>query len=208
LEEHYSDIVLESIQRAQTGAIETHSLLFFKANLKQYVQLHSRLDQLEQGPVVYTGLYRQNLFDRCTCMIRDCFLEARPYGIAVFPNGTETTLCFERRQHPEVHVQALFTDVKGCLREAEERVNSIQTLTDYNAFSSEELFQFEESMEEQDWTLSIHAWMYFLRPLLHTSLEWDLVAEALEEGRGTRMDVKSQESKVYNYEEVKEELTP
>eukprot|EP00985_Skeletonema_marinoi_P035073 scaffold45558_cov277-Skeletonema_marinoi.AAC.3 len=47
--ENYSDLVIESIERAQEVAIETKSLMFFKANVEQYKKLHSRLDDLDGG---------------------------------------------------------------------------------------------------------------------------------------------------------------
>eukprot|EP00985_Skeletonema_marinoi_P035071 scaffold45558_cov277-Skeletonema_marinoi.AAC.1 len=62
-------------------------------------------------------------------------------------------------------------------------------------------------MEDNDFEASVNTWMEFVKPLLQDELEWDLFASALEEGRGTRTEPSSQESKVYNYEEVKEEMT-
>mmetsp|Transcript_10196 Transcript_10196/g.20507 ORF Transcript_10196/g.20507 Transcript_10196/m.20507 type:complete len:440 (-) Transcript_10196:84-1403(-) len=205
--ENYRDLVIESIERAQEVAIETKSLMFFKANVKQYKKLHSRLDDLDGGASSYAGVYRENILDRCICMVRDCFHEVKDFGISVFgANGTEADLCFDRRFHPEVDVQAYFTNVKGCLKEDEWRVNFICG-QGFDSFSSENLFLFETSMEDNDFEASVNTWMEFVKPLLQDELEWDLVASALEEGRGTRTEPSSQENKVYNYEEVKEEMT-
>ena len=205
--ENHNDIVIESIERAQEVAIETESLMFFKASKEQYIELHSRLDDLDGGVSSYAGVYRENILDRCICMVRDCFHEVENFGIAVFgANGTETDLCFDRRFHPEVDVQAYFTNVKGCLEEDEWKVNFIRG-QGFDSFSSDNLFLFETSMEDNDFEASVNTWMEFVKPLLQDELEWDLVASALEEGRGTRTETSSQESKVYNYEEVKEEMT-
>ena len=73
-------------------------------------------------------------------------------------------------------------------------------------FSSENLLLFESSMNYSDFQSSVNAWMEFLKPVLQDELDRDLVASALEEGRGTMMEASSQESKVYNYEQVKEVL--
>ena len=136
-------------------------------------------------------------------------LRVENFGRAVFgDNGMETELCFDRRFHPEVNVQAYFTNVKGCIEEDEWRVNFICGQEGFDFFSSDNLFLFERSMDDDDIEASVKTWMEFLKPLLQDELEWDLVASTLvEEGRGTRTVPSSQESKVYNYEEVTEELT-
>ena len=204
-EPHYYTLVQESVQRAQTVAIKTDTLLFFKANTVQYLGLRSRFKALE--PVSYVGFYRENVLDRCICMIRDCFYEVEPFGIAVFgQNGTETEPdhCIERRQHPEWNVQAKFTNAEKCLEEDQNRVDVIRG-QDFDSFTGNELFRFEKSMSDNDFQVSVDAWMNFLQPLLQSALDLDIVASALEEGRGTHKP-SSQERKVYNYMELKEEL--
>ena len=202
--ESYDELIIESIKRAQKVAIESSSLLFFKANVQQYEKIRSKLDDLDG--VSYAGVYRENFLDRCICMVRDCFREAKDFGTSVFGNnGTESDLCFGRRKHPEVNVQAYFTNVKGCLAEDETRVNFIRE-RGFAYFSSENLLLFESSMNYSDFQSSVNAWMEFLKPVLQDELDRDLVASALEEGRGTMMEASSQESKVYNYEQVKEVL--
>jgi len=138
--ENHSDLVIESIERAQEVAIETKSLMFFKASIKQYKKLHLRLDDLDGGASSYAGVYRENTLDRCICMVRDCFHEVKDFGISVFgANGTEADLCFDRRFHLEVDVQAYFTNVKGCIEEDEWRVNFICG-QGFDSFSSEIYF--------------------------------------------------------------------
>jgi len=202
---HYYDLVQESVQRAQTVAIETDTLLFFKAEINIYLGLRSRFKALEH--VSYVGFYRENMLDRCICMIRDCFYEAEPFGIAVFgQNGTEieTDHCIGRRQHPEWNVQAKFTNAEKCLEKDQNRVDLIRG-QDFDSFTDNKLFRFEKSMSDNDFQVSVDAWMNFLQPLLQGALDLDIVASALEEGRGTRKP-SSQESEVYNYMELKEEL--
>lgn len=202
-DEQYWNLVQESVQRAQILAIETSTLLFFKANVQQYLILRPLFDAL--GNVTYAGYYRENVLDRCVCMVRDCFQEAESFGSAVFGhNGTETDLCFQRREHPEWNVQAKFTNVENCLKEGQNRVDVIRG-QDFDSFTDKELFRFEQSTSNDDFQLSVEAWMDFLQPLLQGALDREIVASVLEEGRGTR-ETSSQESKVYNYVELKEEL--
>ncbi len=204
---NYFDLVQESVQRAQAEAIKTGTLLFFKAEIKsQYNMLRSQFKALKH--VSYVGFYRQNMLDRCICMLRDCFYEAEKFGNAVFGhNGTKFKAdhCIKRRQHPEWNVQAKFTNAEKCLEEDQNRVGLIRG-QDFDSFTDNELFRFEMSMSDSDFQESVDAWMKFLQPLLQDALDLDIVASALEEGRGTHKP-SSQESKVYKYMELKEELT-
>ena len=206
--QQYFDLVQESVQRAQTVAIETKTLLYFKSNVKRSLRLRSRFEEALEGRVSYAGLYQENALDRCICMVRDCFYEGKRFGTAVFGhNGTETDLCIQRRQHPEWDVRAKFTNVVGCLEEDQNRVNMVRG-QGFDSFTSDELLRFETSVSGSDFQSSVDAWVHFLRPLLQGALDREIVANALEEGRGTRPPgtTSSQESKVYNYAELKEEL--
>ena len=131
-------------------------------------------------------------------MLKDCFWESQNFGKSVRGmNGTETDLCFERRLHPELPVQAYFTDVEGCLSECEGRVSLVKDLAN-DSVSSELLCSFEYSMDDDDWRTSVDAWMVFLKPLLKDELRRELVMSGLVQFRGER-NKGQQESNVYNY---------
>jgi len=168
-------IVIESIKRAQRVAIESKSLLAFKVNVRNFKKLQLMLDSFEPS---YIGL-RENILDRCICMIRDCFHESKNFGISVFEtNGTESKMCFQRRENPDVGVQAYFTDVQGCLAKDEKSVHFIR-----------------------------HQGLIFLKPpLLKNELKRELVLHTLEGFQGTR-NQSSQKKYVYNYHQVWQELT-
>ncbi len=161
--ENRDDLLLESIQRAQEAATESSSLLFFKSNIKWYKRLNLGA---WNGNISFAGIYRANVLDRCICMVRDCFWETKGVGTSVFgSNGTKTDVCFGRRNHPELDVRANFTDVKECLRRGQEKVDFVRN-QGFHSFATEVLFQFENSMNDQDFEISISAWMKLLRPLL------------------------------------------
>mmetsp|Transcript_12691 Transcript_12691/g.18192 ORF Transcript_12691/g.18192 Transcript_12691/m.18192 type:complete len:145 (-) Transcript_12691:223-657(-) len=124
----YYDLIKESVQRAQAVAIKTDTLVFFKASIKHYRFLRSRFKALEH--VSYVGFYRENMLDRCICMIRDRFYEVKPFGIAVFgQNGTKIpdfSSFRMRQQHPEWNVQAKFANAEKCLEEDLNRVDFIR----------------------------------------------------------------------------------
>ena len=213
------DIILQSIQRAQIDAIKSESFMFFKASAPQYNLLYQNLTNYLMN-VSYAGVYRKNVLDRCICMVRDCFQEAQGYGNAVVALNENTTtdgtggetieitdLCFNRRKHPDVNVQANFTNVTGCIMEDQGRVDYLKLQRNvFDSFSSESLFQFEESMNEDVFQNSIIQWMNFLRPMMGHALHREIVASVLQKDRGVRSESSSQESKVYNYDQVKEEL--
>ena len=198
------EILVESIKQAQKVAIESESLIVFKINYYQFREMHSHLESLEGG-VSYIGLYRENLLDRCTCMLKDCFDDSKEFGNSVFENGTESKLCFQRRKHPEFIVQAYFTNVQQCLAESEEHVTVIQN-HGCDSISSELLTLFEYSTNEHDFNLSIDAWMIFLKQLLKDELKRELVMQSLEEFRGSRKH-SNQTRSVYNYHQVRQNLT-
>jgi len=68
------------------------------------------------------------------------------------------------------------------------------------------VFEFENSFDEDAFERSIEQWMVFLRPLLRQHLSGHVIEQVLEEHRGSRLASSSQESKVYNYDELKNEL--
>ena len=138
-------------------------------------------------------------------MLKDCFFESKEFGHSVFGNGTESKLCFQRRKHPEVVVQAYFTNVQQCLVESKERAQFVQN-QGCDSFSSELLTLFEYSTNEHDFNLSIDAWMIFLKQLLNDELKRELVMQSLEEFRGSRKH-SNQTRSVYNYHEVRQNLT-
>mmetsp|Transcript_19585 Transcript_19585/g.23994 ORF Transcript_19585/g.23994 Transcript_19585/m.23994 type:complete len:412 (-) Transcript_19585:152-1387(-) len=205
IKRQYDDIMIESIQRAQADAKKSSSVMFFKAKIKKYKKLRKRFDR-DLDRVSYAGVYRGNVLDRCICMVRDCFYEARNDGKPVFAvNGTETDLCFNRRFHPEISVEAKFTDVIGCLKGDQGKIDFINKQR-FTSFSSEDLFQFENSLDDDAFHSSVNDWMVFLKPLMKKTLDWSLVASVLEEGRGTRTNTSSQASKVYRYDKIKHKL--
>ena len=202
------EILLESIKQAQQVAIESKSL---KVNFQQHQIMHSYLDSLEGG-VSYVGLFRENLLDRCTCMLKDCFFESEEFGHSVFENGTKSNLCIERRNYPDAVVQAYFTNVQQCLAESEERVHFVKThgqdsmSSDRVSIPSELLTLFEYSTNEYDFNISVDAWMIFLKQLLNNELKRELVMQSLQEFRGSRKH-SNQTRSVYNYHQVRQNLT-
>ena len=128
-------------------------------------------DGLDSLGASYSGIYRQNVLDRCICEVRDCFYAAKDFGFPVFAaNGTRTDLCFERREHPEIRIQARITDGHGCIAYGEKLVQEVQRYSPNSSVTAEHLFEFESSSDEDAFESSIDQWMVFLRPLLKEHL--------------------------------------
>jgi len=204
-EANYEEVMIESIKRAQAKATESGIFFFFKAGVGGFGRgLKDGLDSLGAS---YFGMYRQNVLDRCICEIRDCFYAAKDFGFPVFAaNGTRTDLCFQRRHHPEIKIQARITDGHGCIAAGEKLVQEVQRYSSNSSVITEHLFEFESSSDEDAFARSIEQWMAFLRPLLKQHLSRRVIEQVLEEYRGSRLALISQESKVYNYNELKNEL--
>ena len=76
----------------------------------------------------------------------------------------------------------------------------------FDSFSSELSFQFEDSMDGDVFDVSGSEWIKFMRPLMEEILDRTLVASVLQEEWGSRLGPSSQGSKVYNYNQVKDEM--
>ena len=204
---NYEEVMVESIKRAQAKATEAGVFFFFKADigrLRMNSGLKNGLDSLRAS---YSGVYRWNVLDRCICEIRDCFSAAKDFGFPVFAaNGTRTDLCFERREHPEIRIQARITDGHGCIAYGEKLVQEVQRYSPNSSVTAEHLFEFESSSDEDAFESSIDQWMVFLRPLLKQHLSRHVIEQVLEGHRGSWLASSSQESKVYDYDELKNEL--
>ena len=204
---NYEEVMVESIKRAQAKATESGVFFFFKAGVGGFRRSRGLKDGLDSLGASYSGMYRQNVLDRCICEIKDCFYAAKDFGFPVFAaNGTRTDLCFQRRHHPEIKIQASITDGHGCIAAGEKLVQEVQRYSSNSSVITEHLFEFESSSDEDAFARSIEQWMAFLRPLLKQHLSRRVIEQVLEEYRGSRLALISQESKVYNYNELKNEL--
>jgi len=206
-DENYEEVMVESIKRAQARATESGVFFFFKADEGRIGRYRGLKDELDSIGASYSGVYRHNVLDRCICEIRDCFNAAKDFGFPVFAaNGTRTDLCFQRRHHPEIKIQARITDGHGCIAAGEKFVQEVQRHSLNSTVTTENVFEFENSFDEDAFERSIEQWMVFLRPLLKQHLSRHVIAQVLEEHRGSRLASSTQESKVYNYDELKNEL--
>ena len=89
------DILLDSVEIAKKEAEELGQLFYFKAHSPK-VKRENRKRMDEIG-VVYAGVYRNNVLDRCICTTKDCFATAAGYPVYQH-NGTKASACFDRRK--------------------------------------------------------------------------------------------------------------
>ena len=204
---NYEEVMVESIKRAQARATEAGVFFFFKADVGRLRKNRGLKEGLDSLGASYSGVYRRNVLDRCICEIRDCFSAAKDFGFPVFAaNGTRTDLCFQRREHPEIKIQARIIDGHGCIAFGQKLVQDVQRYSSSSSVTAEHLFEFESSSDEDAFERSIDQWMVFLRPLLKQYLSRRVIEQVLEDHRGSWSASGSQESKVYDYDELKNEL--
>ena len=201
---NYTNMIIESIQLAQRDVKKFNGVMFFKLNKALYRVFKARLDKEIDG-ISYRGLYRENILDRCICMVKDCFEGMKAYGRPVFAsNGTETNLCFGRRDFPEYNIQARFHDIKGCLEADKAAVDFVKNKP-YDSFAAESLTEFEYSGNNEVFEASIDQWMGLMEPLIKDKLDRSVVAGVLRQVQDTRK-LKSQESAVYDYGKMRDEI--
>ena len=139
--ENYEEVMVESIKRAQARAPESGVFFFFKTGVTKIRRYRGLKDGLDSIGASYSGVYRQNVLDRCICEIRDCFNAAKDFGFPVFTaNRTRIDLCFQRRHHPEIKIQARITDGHGCIAAGEKLVQEVQRHSLNSTLTTENMF--------------------------------------------------------------------
>jgi len=102
-------------------------------------------------------------------------------------------------------VKAKFKNVTGCIDKNLEPFHYIKSLP-FPSVSSESLFEFEISSDEDALKRSVDAWMIFLRPYLQDKLDENLILQVLAPDRKTRKISPQKEDGIYNYQNVKDDL--
>ena len=156
-----------------------------------------------------TMMLRDNAIDRSICDIRDCF--NRKGGVPVVAvNGSETSLCFKRRQAKDVVVQANCTigkwpdQVLWYDRVAQRERSSFNSYH-HKAQNYEELFLSSSSTDSAVFRRSVDAWVKLMEPLID-NVNRSIVESVLEEGRGTRPPPTPHSKLIYNFDDAVRDL--
>ena len=108
--------------------------------------------------------------DFLICLIRDCF-GGKPYGRAVFDDGSPSDLCFERRQpgvpkvYAHLYVDKLEEAMQKFTKQAEHQADGLRLagFNDFATIATEDLMAF--GMSEDGMEKSIDSWCEFLRSI-------------------------------------------
>jgi hypothetical protein len=113
------------------------------------------------------SLHRRNVFDVGICRAMDCF--NRTLGRIFFENGTKSTLCFERRKHPNLNFKiAVDVDKMKKFIKEETKMTGKGYLFDgrhTDNYATEDLTVFQTSGEDADLRTSFDAWVRVLSSL-------------------------------------------
>ena len=159
--------------------------------------------------VSFFSVFRENALDRCACMVRDCFWHIRhnDNGYPVFAkNGTRTNLCIQRRYHPEIKTKAKFTDTgaKRCIDYALRYQHKLKSL-EYPYERTENLFEFETSLDDAALQRSVDAWIKLMRHVVGKNLDRAIIEKELALKIGT-YSMGIQREKIYDFWKVKKEV--
>ena len=195
------EILLDSVEIAKKEAEELGQLFYFKAhNPKVKRENRKRMDEIG---VVYAGVYRHNVLDRCICTTKDCFATAAGYPVYQH-NGTKASACFDRRKE-DLPVLTHFVDPTSCLEHSFKQQKRIKK-EDFPSVSQESLFEFEYTDSDEAFNRSKDAWMKLLGAFLSTALDERNVIKVLKEYRGSRSLPKPHKELVSNYDDFMTEI--
>jgi len=194
-------IIVETVKIAGIEANESRKLFYFKINEKK---MNIYRKSFEELGVNFVGVYRENVIDRCICSTNDCF--NKEAGYPVFKDsGIKTSLCFSRRNKEEIKIVPHFIDPIPCFEESMQKQSTIKAV-DFPSVSTESLFAFQYSDDDDAWNLSIEAWMTILRPFLSEVLNKSLLQESLKKYRGSRQAPRPHSELVYNFDYLKSQV--
>jgi len=203
----HEEIRSESLILYNKRAILKNKIVLFKINNLQ----DDVLDTLQSMNTKFAFTYRRNTLDRAICSVRDCFVRDSPFGHQVFPNGTMSDLCFNRRQGQQ-KVMAMFDDGQALIsymenkeRILEQRIERYSpSIAPSKGVAYEDLFAFEYTSSEQVLESSVKEWCNLLRSF--GDINEVTVQEALTPYWNSRKVEPSHSSVIHNANEIKEAL--
>ena len=203
----HHEIMSESLILFNKRAVLENQIVLFKVNnIPKYI-----MDTLESMDTKFAFTYRRNTLDRAICAVRDCFVADIPIGHQVFPNGTVSDLCFNRRfSHEKVmakfdDVELLMSYMEGKDRSNEKRVEAFSTIVAPSTdVAYEDLFAFEYTNSVRVLESSVKEWCNLLRNF--GDIREDVVKEVLIPYWNSMEMEKSHSSVIYNANEIKDAL--
>ncbi|GFH59942.1 predicted protein [Chaetoceros tenuissimus] len=199
------EILKETLRLYNDEAVKTNSILLFKThNVKKYFER-----EMLSLNASFALMYRENILDQAICTARDCFGSV---GKQVFENGTESRLCFSRRNHTDKKILAVLDPIELIKYMEERRAKneerqSMKRLYKDSIETYERLFAFEYVDAHEEYKVfenSIDAWCNFLSNFIH--VDRAIVESALIPFIDTHRKIEKHEKVIYNFETIKEHL--
>ena len=214
-----NEILIATFREINRIAIENDSVLLFKITPNHWPLMQQLLSSWPDADetLLWAQVVRQSPLDVAMCMIRDCVLPDSPvhdYGRPVWKeNGTESRLCFERRERPELasQVQIQFDPVSKLPQFLDQYVNNTahlvkeyrQRVLPSQVQTYETLFAWQWTEDEEVFQASLDAWyslmMSFVDP---TVLSKDIIEAYLRPLQNSGSPPKPHRQQIYNYDEV------
>ena len=212
-------ILIATFQEINRIAIGKDKVLNFKITQERWPLMKQMLSSWPNANenLLWAQVVRQNPLDVALCMIRDCVVPGSPvhdYGRPVWKeNGTESKLCFERREHPELasQVQIQFDPVSKLPEFLDQYVNKTSHLVKKyrrqvlpsQVQTYETLFAWQWTQDEEVFQASLNAWYSLMVSFVDpTVLSKDIIEANLRPLQNTRPPPKPHRQQIYNYDEV------
>jgi len=207
-------ILLRAMKQYASEAMAEQQRLLFKINPD--IMSPTVIQTLKHMGTVFAFAYRANHLDLVVCYVRDCFEtwmdEGHRSGFPVFAgNGARASLCFDRRTFPGKTMAYLIpNNLVSRIHKLEEKLRDHvlgwgHLFAPSRPVSTESLFAFEYSPNEETFLESLESWIEFLS-FSNIRMDRDTVAMQLRPLQNSRhLDLHSEV--IWNIAEVKEALT-
>ena len=207
--DYYTTNMMEALVDASLENSDNNTTLWFKADRKKIEMNNLELIELmKQNNFAMTEIYRNNTLDTCVCNVRDCFWWGR-VGYPVFADdGKKTNFrpCFDRRKQNR-KVKAYFDDstysIVDCVRSLKEETEHAASR---GGISTEDLFSFEYTNDQQAFENSIQVWKKLVEPLLGRHLNERTIRTTLRVIQNTRSAPGPHSEVIQNMDWVEEKL--
>lgn len=200
--------IIEELRRLNEELSEQNEVLMVKTATRDMEYITAFQDRFDAS---FTSIYRSNMLDVLICFIKDCFSweVMDSLGYMTFENGTRADVCDERRKDEfkslklSVHLETkvLIDHIQKLELQNQERIDiSTPLVYPSKPQTSEDLFAYEFTSDEDTFQMSLNAWIMALRPLV-TTVQPEILESRMRPTQSTRSHP-NYSDEIENYLEV------
>ena len=207
----YQEVIIEAMKNLKQHANANGSVLYFKTNVDHVLDKKNKknkkniLSPLVNMGIVFGHSYRENILDHKICTVTDCFDQQT--GYLVYDNGNKSDLCFKRRKHPDIKLKVhlnpwkLVKQLKARKKKLNIDIKNFkQLIAPAESQSTEAMFAYEYTADENAFRQSLKAWASISRSML--DIDENILENLMRKYQNTRTPPGPHSSIIENYDEV------